>query len=172
MNRAISCLTAGGLGAGMMYFLDARNSRRRRTFVRDKMIRLSHEIQDAGEVIRRDVRNRLQGLAAGDLSVLIGGKNALRGNPLRGSWSPTGRTLLGLIGGGLFLSGLRREAPTACVLGTAGLALILEGITNASIEDISHISSKAREIAEESFGHDGRSSERKRQATEPAGARG
>ena len=171
MNRAMSFLTAAGLGAGMMFFLDPRNGRRRRAFVRDKMIRLSHEIQDAGEVIRHDVRNRLQGLAAGDLTVLIGGKNALRGNPLRGSWSPAGRTLLGVIGGGLFLSGLRRQAPTACVLGTAGLALIIEGVTNAGMEDIAQISSTGRKIVEESFGHDGRSVGRKQQMAEMAGAR-
>jgi len=169
MNRAMNFLTAAGLGAGMMFFLDPRNGRRRRAFVRDKMIRVSHEIQDAGEVVRRDVRNRMQGLAAGDLTVLIGGKNALRGNPLRGSWSPAGRTLLGLIGGGLFLSGLRREAPTACVLGTVGLGLIIEAATNAGIEDITHISSKARKIPEESLGHDGRSAGRRQRMTQMAG---
>lgn len=170
MNRTMNFLTAAGLGAGMMFFLDPRNGRRRRVFVRDKMIRLSHEIQDAGEVVRRDVRNRLQGLAAGDLTVLVGGKNSLHGNPLRGSWSPAGRALLGLIGGGLFLSGLRRKAPTACILGTAGLALILEGVTNAGIEDIAHISSQGRKIAEESIGHDGRSTGRRQQRAEKAAA--
>jgi hypothetical protein len=62
-----------------MYFLDPKRGRQRRAQVREKMIRLSHDIQDA--------RNRLRGLAAGDLSVLIGG--------------------------GLFLSGLQGSAPTA-----------------------------------------------------------
>lgn len=169
MNRAMTFLTAAGLGAGVMYFLDPRKGRQRRVFVRDKMIRLSHEIQDAGETIRRDVRNRLQGLSAGDLTVLVGGKNALRGNPLRGSWSPTGRALLGLVGGGLFLSGLTRKAPTACILGTAGLALMIEGATNAGMDDIQCMASTVTRKVSESVAHDGRHVGRKNQMAEAAG---
>jgi hypothetical protein len=140
----------------MMFFLDPRRGKQRRAQVRDKMIRLSHQAQDARDTIVRDARNRISGLAAGDMSVLIGGKNALRGNPLRGGWSPAGRVMLGAIGGGLFLSGLTRSAPTACILGTAGLALMIEAATNAGIEDISNVSSKVERIARENFGHDGR----------------
>jgi hypothetical protein len=156
MNRTIALLTGAGLGAGMMFFLDPRRGRQRRAQVRDKMISLSHQVQDARDTIVRDARNRMSGLAAGDMSVLIGGKNALRGNPLRGGWSPTGRAILGAIGGGLFLSGLTRSAPTACVLGTAGLALIAEAATNAGIEDVSNVSSKVQRVATENFSHDGR----------------
>src|SRR5205807_2437450 len=100
--------------------------RRRRALVRDKAVRLAHEAQDAAEVVARDARNRARGLAAGDLSVLVGGKRALR-HPLRGGWSPTARTLMGLTGGGLFLYGLTQDAPVSCVLGTVGLALAAEG---------------------------------------------
>ncbi|HEY7326044.1 MAG TPA: YtxH domain-containing protein [Gemmataceae bacterium] len=156
MNRTIALLTGAGLGASMMFFLDPRRGKQRRAQVRDKMIRLSHQAQDARDTIVRDARNRISGLAAGDMSVLIGGKNALRGNPLRGGWSPAGRVMLGAIGGGLFLSGLTRSAPTACILGTAGLALMIEAATNAGIEDISNVSSKVERIARENFGHDGR----------------
>jgi hypothetical protein len=171
MNRTTALLTGAGLGAGLMYFLDPNRGRQRRAHIRDKMIRFSHEIQDARDTVARDMRNRLHGLACGDLSVLIGGKNALRGNPLRGSWSPTGRALLGLIGGGLFLSGLTREAPTACILGTAGLALMIEGATNAGIEDITHMSSKVAKIAAENFGHDGRNAGRQERVTQMADVR-
>jgi len=164
MNRATALLTGAGLGAGLMYFLDPIRGRQRRSRVRDKMIRLSHQAQDARDMVIRDARNRMRGLAAGDLSVLVGGKNALRGNPLRGDWSPVGRVLLGVIGGGLFLSGLTRTAPTACVLGTAGLALMIEGATNAGIEDITHLPSKAAKIAREKFGHDGRKAQRHKSA--------
>jgi uncharacterized membrane protein len=110
-------------------------------------------------------RNRLHGLAAGDLSILVGGKNALHGNPLRGAWSPTGRAILGAIGGGLFLSGLTQKAPTACVLGTAGLALMIEAATNAGIEEITHMPSKAKKMAMETFGHDGRKAPRPQRVT-------
>lgn len=147
-----------------MFFLDPKRGKQRRAMVRDKMIRMSHKIQDARDTVVRDTRNRMRGLAAGDLSVLVGGKNALRGNPLRGDWSPMGRMMLGMIGGGLFLSGLRREAPTACVLGTAGLALMIEGATNAGIEDISQMPAKAAQIAAHNFGHDGRKPKRREPA--------
>lgn len=156
MNRTIALLTSAGLGASLMFFLDPKKGRQRRTHVRDKMVRVSHQIQDAGDTVVRDARNRMRGLAAGDLSVLVGGKNALRGNPLRGAWSPTGRALLAALGGGLFLSGLTRKAPTACILGTAGLALMIEAATNAGIEDITHMPSEVERFATENWGHDGR----------------
>lgn len=164
MNRAIALLTSAGLGAGMMYFLDPNRGRARRAQIRDRMIRATHRIEDARDTVVRDARNRMRGLAAGDLTTLVGGKNALRGNPLRGEWSPTGRAVLGLIGGGLFLSGLMREAPTACVLGTVGLGLMIEGATNAGIEDISQMPAKAAQIAAHNFGHDGRKPKRREPA--------
>lgn len=170
MKRTMSFLTAAGLGAGLMYFFDERSGRRRRAFVRDKMIRLSHEMQDACDTIQRDVQNRWRGLAAGDMTVLVGGKNALRGNPLRGSWSPAGRAMLGLLGGGLFLRGLTCEAPTACVFGTVGLALMIEGATNAGVEDIQCLTSCMTKKVAENLDHNGRDAGR-RQPAEPAGAR-
>ncbi len=113
----------------------------------------------------------MHGLASGDLTVLIGGKNALRGNPLRGNWSPAGRTLLTLIGGGLFLRGLTRKAPTACLLGTAGLALMIEGASNAGIEDITQMPSKIAKIAAENLDHPQPKTARKERAAKPARAR-
>ena len=82
-------------------------------------------------MVGRDIRNRAQGLASGDLSVLVGGKRALE-NPFRGAWSPSGRALLTGLGAGLFLYGLTRSAPAACILGTVGAALAAEGLTNAA----------------------------------------
>lgn len=170
MNRTIALLTGAGLGAGLMFLFDPKRGRQRRTQIRDKMIRLSHRVQDASDTVVRDARNRMHGLAAGDPSILVGGKNAVRGNPLRGSWSPTGRAMLGAIGGGLFLSGLMRKAPTACILGTAGLGLMIEAATNAGIEDIAHIPSKVKKMATKKLGHDGRQSQH-RDRSEPAGLR-
>src|SRR4051794_31874822 len=119
MDRAMCMLAGAGIGAGLMYLFDPQMGRRRRAIARDKAVSLTHEAQDAACVVGRDMRNRAQGLAAGDLSVLAGGKRALH-NPLRGGWSPSARSLMALAGGGLFLFGLTQEAPTACFLGTAG----------------------------------------------------
>ncbi len=116
----------------------------------------------------------MQGLAAGDLSVLVGGRRALS-NPLRGGWSPSARALMTLAGSGLFLSGLTRNAPTACVMGTVGLALIAEGVSNIPIEDIPHVpqkvAGKVTEMADR-FGIGGRMSAdgHARRMPQPAGA--
>jgi len=150
MDRAFAVLAGAGLGAGLMYLFDPQLGRRRRAIARDKAVRLAHEAQDAAEVVTRDMRNRAQGLASGDLSVLIGGKRVLE-HPLRGSWSPSARAVMAMAGGGLFLYGLTQDAPAACVLGTVGLALAVEGVTNAGLDDIGRIkqqvADKARDVA-------------------------
>jgi len=138
MDRALTLLAGAGLGVGLMYVLDPQAGRRRRALARDKMMRLAHETQDAAGVVARDMRNRAQGLASGDFSVLAGGKRALN-NPWRGGWSPSARALMAFLGGGLFLYGLTRPAPTACLLGTAGLALAAEGLTNAGFDDLARL---------------------------------
>jgi hypothetical protein len=149
MDRTLSLLAGMGMGAGLMYFFDPRMGRRRRAFVRDKAVRLEHEAEETAAVVGRDLKNRAQGLASGDLSVLVGGRRALR-NPLRGGWSPSGRALLTGLGAGLFVYGLTRSAPTACILGTLGTALVAEGIANAGPSDITdaagRIADRAREL--------------------------
>ena len=59
-----------------MYLFDPQMGRRRRALARDKAVSLTHEAQDAARVVARDASNRARGLAAGDLSVLVGGKRA------------------------------------------------------------------------------------------------
>jgi hypothetical protein len=146
MDRIASMLVGAGLGAGLMYILDPQMGRRRRALARDKMVSMGHTAQDAAGVVSRDMRNRAQGLASGDLSVLAGGKRALS-NPLRGGWSPSGRALMTVLGGGLFVYGLTRNHPEACVLGSLGLAFAAEGITNLGISDITKAGGQLAEQA-------------------------
>jgi hypothetical protein len=158
MNRACSLLAGAGLGAGMMYLLDPQQGRRRRAMVRDKAVHLAHEARDAGCVVARDMRNRAQGLWAGDFSVLVGGRRAMI-NPLRGGWSPTARALMGMAGGALFLYGMTQRAPMACMLGTACLALAAEAMTNAGIDDLKKIPQQMADMAgraAERMGFDGK----------------
>jgi hypothetical protein len=70
-----------------MYILDPQMGRRRRAMARDQMVHFAHEAAESAQAVGRDVRNRAQGLASGDWSVLVGGKRALK-NPLAGRWSP------------------------------------------------------------------------------------
>jgi hypothetical protein len=175
MNRAAALLAGAGLGAGLMYLLDPDLGRRRRAIARDKAVRLAHETQDTAEVVARDMQNRAQGLASGDLSVLAGGRQAL-GNPLRGSWSPSARALMTVVGSGLFLYGLTRNAPTACILGCVGLALAAEGITNAGIDDITALPHKMTDMATDAaaslaFGERSRHNGRGESVARPADAR-
>jgi hypothetical protein len=150
MNDTFSFLAGVGLGAGLMYVFDPQMGRRRRALARDKAVRLAHEARDAADVVRRDMTNRAHGLAHGDLSVLAGGKRALQ-NPLRGGWSPSARALMVAGGAGLFAYGLTCDFPVACVLGTAGLALAAEGVTNAGVSDLAcaarGVADKARDVA-------------------------
>ena len=151
MSATTKLLVGAGLGAGLMYLFDPELGRRRRTVARDRAVRLAHKTRDAAEEVARDARNKARGLAAGDLSVLTGGKRVLS-NPLRGHWSPSARALMGLLGGGMFLYGLKLHFPTACIMGTAGLALAAEGILNADVEEIKHlpqnVACAARNVAE------------------------
>src|SRR5438874_12205809 len=107
MDDALCFFAGMGLGAGLMYVFDPQMGRRRRALARDKAVRLAHEAQDTAEVVRRDMTNRARGLASGDLSVLVGGKQALK-HPFRGGWSPSARALMVAGGAGLFLFGLTR----------------------------------------------------------------
>ncbi|MBV9126123.1 MAG: hypothetical protein JO112_22455, partial [Planctomycetes bacterium] len=146
MNPVTKLLIGAGMGAGLMYILDPRLGRQRRARVRDQMMHLAREAQGAAEGVARDMKNRAQGLAAGDDAVLAGGRQALS-HPLRGGWSPSARALMGLMGGGLFLFGLTRTAPTACILGTVGLAVAAEGLTNAGLDDLKRVSQQTAQAA-------------------------
>ena len=150
MDRALSMLAGLGVGAGLMYVLDPQSGRRRRALARDQAVHLAHEARDTARVVGRDLRNRAQGLAAGDCSVLVGGKRALE-HPFQGGWSPSARALMTGLGAGFFLYGLTGRAPTACVLGTLGLALAAEGVTNVGVGDVTcaagRLADRAREVA-------------------------
>lgn len=58
-------LTHGvALGAGLMFLLDPRQGGARRALVRDKSVRVSHELEHAANVGARDLSHRLEGAVA------------------------------------------------------------------------------------------------------------
>jgi hypothetical protein len=124
MDKSISFVSGLGLGAGLMYILDPQLGQRRRAFVQKQAANLANDPQEALEAVGKDVRKHAQGVASGNFGAMAGG------------WSPSARTLMTGLGAGLFLLGLTQNAPTACVLGTIGLALAAEGVTNLGVEDI------------------------------------
>ena len=74
MDRTIAFLAGAGVGAGLMFMLDPQMGRRRRARARDQAVSLAHQARDAAETVAKDATNKMRGLAAGDLSVLGGGK--------------------------------------------------------------------------------------------------
>jgi hypothetical protein len=65
MNTAIrSTMLGAGLGAGLMFLFDPARGPRRRSLVRDKFIRATHETRDALGATQRDLSTRIEGVAA------------------------------------------------------------------------------------------------------------
>ena len=60
----LRALTAVVTGAGLMYLLDPDGGRRRRTLVRDQLVRAAHRTGDAVDTTSRDVTNRARGVVA------------------------------------------------------------------------------------------------------------
>jgi len=59
-----STMLGAGLGAGLMFLLDPDRGVRRRSLVRDKVIRARHKTRDVLNATRRDVGHRIEGVAA------------------------------------------------------------------------------------------------------------
>ena len=57
-------LGAVGAGVALMYFLDPNTGRRRRSLVRDKVVRAAHRTGDAVDATSRDLKNRARGVVA------------------------------------------------------------------------------------------------------------
>lgn len=64
MNKFGALLYGMGLGAGMMYFYDPEQGRRRRALLRDKTTRLLNDAGREIDVTTRDLNYRAQGLLA------------------------------------------------------------------------------------------------------------
>jgi hypothetical protein len=63
MSNTFSFLLGAACGAGLMYFTDPRNGRRRRALVRDKATSMAHDAEDYVETTARHLRNRAYGIA-------------------------------------------------------------------------------------------------------------
>jgi hypothetical protein len=63
-DKKIGLISALGAGAGLMYIFDPLIGRRRRAFVRDKVVRLTHKTADAIDASMRDLKNRASGTVA------------------------------------------------------------------------------------------------------------
>src|SRR3954451_7254287 len=85
MARLSTLLTTAGIGAGLMYFFDPERGRRRRALLEDQITRMTNEIINGVDSTLRDVRNRMQGMAAEFSSAVEG--SAGQGNRSRGNQS-------------------------------------------------------------------------------------
>jgi uncharacterized membrane protein len=69
MGKNTNLVSALGVGAGLMYFLDPGRGKRRRALVRDKSKRLMTQVERAAGKTRRDLANRAQGVTTAAKSV-------------------------------------------------------------------------------------------------------
>jgi len=115
-------LTGAALGAGAVYFLDARHGARRRALVSQKFRRLSRQAAEGTDAGWRDLQNRSHGLVADPMSMFSDRrKYALN--------TPAGRLIEATIGTALMANCLARRTPGAVVLGTLGFGLAMRAIT-------------------------------------------
>lgn len=71
MNKGLIALAGLGAGAGIMYFADPNEGRRRRVRLRELSIHATHTMTAVAGMTSRDVEHRLSGLAARTLGRLI-----------------------------------------------------------------------------------------------------
>jgi len=156
MEGTTAFLAGAGFGAGLMFILDPQMGRRRRAIAEERAAQLWHtaggrasslyqNAERAAESFGRDVSDRAQSLASGDFGGVIGRQTM--SNVMHGNWSPTARAVMGVVGGGMVLYGLTLEAPLGCVLGTVGVALAAEALTNAGLEDVSRVPGQVADMA-------------------------
>ena len=67
-----STICGAGIGAGLMFLLDPARGARRRSIVREQVVRAAHKTRDTYTATRRDLGNRLSGAAAEVRSQLSG----------------------------------------------------------------------------------------------------
>jgi hypothetical protein len=71
MNKATIALAGAGVGAGLMYFADPQEGRRRRAWLRDAAAHTVHTVEEAAGTVSRDAEHRVVGLAARALGSLV-----------------------------------------------------------------------------------------------------
>lgn len=62
MRGIIAILAGLGVGAGLMYLLDPERGNRRRALLRDKMVKLNRQTQEAVSGRVKDMSNRAKGM--------------------------------------------------------------------------------------------------------------
>ena len=62
MREVLAILGGIGLGAALMYLLDPERGNRRRALIRDKMVRLNRQTQEAVSGRVKDMGNRAKGM--------------------------------------------------------------------------------------------------------------
>lgn len=71
LKNMTSALGAAAAGAAAIYLLDPEQGRRRRSLVRDQLVRAGHSVGDNAGVVARDLAHRTQGLVAQQRSRLL-----------------------------------------------------------------------------------------------------
>lgn len=71
MHKTTIALTSLGVGAGLMFFADPQDGRRRRARLRDLIVHTAHTVETAAGAASRDAEHRFVGLAARAVTSLV-----------------------------------------------------------------------------------------------------
>jgi hypothetical protein len=71
MQKTTIALTSLGVGAGLMYFADPQEGKRRRARLRDAVVHTAHTVETAAGTASRDAEHRFIGLAARAVASLV-----------------------------------------------------------------------------------------------------
>lgn len=117
-------VTGMGIGAGLMYFFDPEQGRRRRSLFEDRLTRIRNSASRATQVITRDLRSRTNGLVA-EFRGLFNGRHGVS-DKMQETWSPTAEFIVGGGAAALILYGLVRGSSTTAILGGAAMGVLAQ----------------------------------------------
>ncbi len=120
-------LTVMGLGAGLMYFYDPDEGRRRRALLGDQVTRFKNDSQNFMDRARRDLQNRRQGMQAEPITGGMGG--------LSGDWTPGVRLVAALAGGGMTVYGLAKSGLSGVTATLLGINLLSHSVFDGHAAD-------------------------------------
>ena len=130
MNKAVAVLGGASLGAGLLFFMDPKQGRRRRALVRDKAVSAWNDVSGTVSGKSQHLADKARGVAARTSSAIRqqseGGSSRMeRAEGGESRWnSPTTRLVVGAAGGVLAVYGISHRGAVGKAAKTIGAGLL------------------------------------------------